>query len=144
MNNKNRIAILVLVFALLSIVGKSQQLGTLTFRVTNLKSSEGAAIINLFRKQDDVPKKPFKTLSASIQNGISVISFNEILIGEYAAIAYHDENLNGRLDHKMGFPNEPMGFSNNWNLSLFSGTPTFKKLKFMFESDNAIIKIRID
>jgi uncharacterized protein (DUF2141 family) len=73
-----------------------------------------------------------------------LIAFNEIPIGEYAAIAYHDKNSNSTLDHKMGFPNEPMGFSNNWNFSLFSGMPTFKKLKFNFESDNAVIEIPVD
>jgi uncharacterized protein (DUF2141 family) len=144
MNNRNRIFVLVSVLVLLSIIGKAQQAGTLTFRVTNVESSEGTVVINLFRQHDDVPKKPFKTSSASIQNGVALIAFNEIPIGEYAAIAYHDKNSNSTLDHKMGFPNEPMGFSNNWNFSLFSGMPTFKKLKFNFESDNAVIEIPVD
>jgi uncharacterized protein (DUF2141 family) len=56
--------------------------------------------------------------------------FENLPNGSYAAIVYHDENDNGTLDHKFAFPSEPMGFTNNWNLSLFSGMPTFKKLRF--------------
>ena len=141
----NRITVtLFTIMTLVSFLCKGQDVGTLSFQISNLKSSNGAAIINLFRAQDDVPKKPFKTLSSPIKDGTASITFIDIPIGEYAAIAYHDVNENGLLDHKLGFPNEPMGFSNNWHLSLFSGMPTFKKLKFKFDTDHTVIKINID
>ena len=144
MNNKKRILLLVPVFTLLSIICNGQQSGTLIFRITGIETSEGVAIVNLFRAQDDLPKMPFKTLCASIQNCVASVSFAGIPTGDYAAIAYHDKNSNGTLDHRMGFPNEPMGFSNNWNLSLFSGMPTFNKLKFRFNSGNAVVEIAVD
>lgn len=67
---------------------------------------------------------------ASIEADVAKISFENLPTGSYAAIVYHHENDNGTLDHKLAFPSEPMGFTNNWNLSLFSGMPIFKKLRF--------------
>lgn len=143
MNNKT-ILILLSTLTLFSLVCKGQQSGTLTFRLTDFESSNGSAVVNLFREQDDIPQKPFKTLTAPIQDGVATLTISDIPFVEFAAIAYHDENGNGALDHWMGFPNEPMGFSNNWNLSLFSGMPTFKKLKFKFAGEDAPVEIKID
>ena len=81
--------------------------------------------------------------SGVIVNGKATIAFPDLSYGEYAAILFHDENSNGILDHKFGFPNEPMGFSNDWKLSLFSGMPTFQKLKFEFSESKSICAIKI-
>ena len=109
----------------------------------NFESNSGKAVVNLFRQQDDIPKKPFRTGTAEIVNGRATIWFENLPVGDYAAILFHDENSNGIVDHRFGFPNEPMGFSNNWRLSLFSGMPTFEKLKFEFrESGSYTIMIQ--
>ncbi len=121
-------------FLLIGFVGKAQESGTLTIEAVNFESNKGIAIVHLFRKQDDVPKKPFMQATGKIIDSKAKIVFNALPYGEYAAILFHDENLNGVLDHKFGFPNEPMGFSNQWKLSLFSGMPTFPKLKFEFSA----------
>jgi uncharacterized protein (DUF2141 family) len=132
-----------LCFLLIPILCKAQT-GTLTIEATNFKSDKGVATVHLFREQDDVPRKPFMKAKAIIANGKATIAFPTILFGDYAAILFQDENANGTLDHKFGLPNEPMGFSNQWRLSLFSGMPSFRKLKFTFEmsKDHYEIKIR--
>jgi uncharacterized protein (DUF2141 family) len=132
-----------LCFLLIPLLCKGQT-GTLTIEVTNFKSDKSVAIVHLFREQDDVPRKPFMKAMAIIANGKATILFPNILFGDYAAILFQDENANGTLDHKFGLPNEPMGFSNQWRLSLFSGMPSFRKLKFKFEmnKDHYEIKIR--
>ena len=125
-----------------TILFSQDTLGTLTFRVTNMKHNEGRAVVNLFRADDKLPKKPFRHVSASILNGMAVVKFENLSYGEYAAIAFHDENSNGELDHSWGLPSEPIGFTNGWKLSLFSGMPTFNKLKFSFtEQINEIVLI---
>ena len=116
----------------------------LVIQISNFKTSEGVAVVNLFRELDDIPKKPFMTLKGTIINGRSEIIFEDMAHGSYAAIAYHDENSNRTLDHKLGFPNEPIGFSNNWELGLFTGMPTFKKLKFAHQSQVTTIEIKVD
>lgn len=123
-------------FVLVSTITFAQQTGSLKIEGTNFSSEKGKAIVNLFRKEDDVPNKPYLQASAKIENGKAVIVFENLPYGDYAAILYHDENNNGTLDHRLGFPNEPMGFSNDWKLTLFSGMPNFEKLSFAFKADN--------
>jgi uncharacterized protein (DUF2141 family) len=124
-------------------VSFAQETGPLTIHISNFQSSEGLAVVNIFRERDEIPKKPFMSLKAPVENGKAEILVGELPNGNYAVIAYHDENSNGMLDHKLGFPNEPLGFSNAWELGLFSGMPTFRKLKFAHKSETAI-KIIVD
>jgi uncharacterized protein (DUF2141 family) len=126
------------------LTGYAQKTTPLTIHMSNFKSSEGVAMVNLFREKDDIPQKPFKSVKAMIANGNAEVLIYDLLPGSYAAIAYHDENSNGILDHKLGFPNEPMGFSNKWELGLFSGMPTFRKLKFEYGKSETVIEIIID
>jgi len=123
---------------------RAQQTGTLTIEATHFEHSKGVAVAQLFREGDDIPEKPFMKSTAAIVKKESIVTLSNIPYGEYAVILFHDENANGTLDHKFGFPNEPMGFSNEWSLSLFSGMPTFKKLKFSFSSSGQkqIIKVK--
>jgi len=130
-------------FLFLGFICNAQSLGTLTIDAANFKSDKGVAVVRLFREEDDVPKKPFLKASHKIVNGKSRIVFQNLAYGEYAAILFQDENSNGILDHRFGFPNEPMGFSNDWKLSLFSGMPTFQKLRFEFSENKSTYFIAI-
>ena len=131
-------------FLFASLLGQAQQIGTLTIKATHFESAKGAAVVQLFREHDDIPEKPFMKSTGTVVNHESTLVLSNVPYGEYAIILFHDENGNGILDHKFGFPNESMGFSNEWKLSLFSGMPTFQKLKFTFsEKENVwIIKLR--
>jgi uncharacterized protein (DUF2141 family) len=122
----------------------AQQSGNLTISAGNFGNSTGKAVANLFRESDDIPQKPFMQSTAAITNGTAQIIFNDIPFGSYAAIVFHDENANGKLDHKWGFPDEPMGFSNAWKLSMFSGMPTFTKLRFEFSKNQPLVSININ
>lgn len=124
-------------FLLTGLTAKAQgSSGTLIIEASNFESQEGIAIVSVFRENDDIPKNPYLQGKEVIANGKATIIFKDVPFGEYAAILFHDENANGILDHKFGFPNEPMGFSNDWDLSLFSSMPTFKKLKFQFNAND--------
>ncbi len=108
--------------------------GTLTFNISGFKSNSGQVMVQLFRKTDKVPTAPFKVLKANIVNKTAVVKINNLSYGDYSSIVVHDENSNGVIDHSWGIPAEPLGYTNNWELSLFSGMPTFDKLKFTFSS----------
>jgi len=106
---------------------------TLTFYVNNFSSDTGQAVVMLFREEDNLPSTPFMKENGVIKNGKTVISFSDIPFGAYAAIVFHDENMNGVVDHNwLGFSKEPLGFSNEWKLTIISGLPSFSKLKFEF------------
>lgn len=132
-----------LLFFLISSFTQSTGNGTLFINADNFKNDNGKAIANLFRKGDNVRKKPFMQASGKIVNGKSVIVFNDIVYGDYAVILWHDKNSNGDLDHSWGMPAEPMGCSNGWKFSFFSGMPTFEKLTFEFSAQKPECKIHI-
>lgn len=108
--------------------------GDLTVTIDHFSSNKGKAIVNLFKKGDDVTKEPFKQLSGKIANGVAEVVFKDLPYGDYAILMWHDQNSNGDLDHSWGIPAEPMGYSRGWSFSLFSGMPTFDKLKFEFSN----------
>ena len=111
--------------------------------MSTFRNEKGLATVERFRRGDAIPKKPFLRLSAKIEAGKAVVVFEDIPYGEYADILFHDENSNGVLDQKWGFPNEPMGFSNNWTLNLTSRMPSFSKLKFSFTKEKPDLFLQI-
>lgn len=136
--------VITLLFVMfISTVAIAQTSGTLTISIRNLKGEKGQAVVQLYRKDDDIPEKYFKKLSGSIMEGKAQIIFQNLPYGKYAAILFHDINENGILDHKWGFPNEPMGFSNKWKLTLFSGMPSFEKLEFEFNEQSRAYEIGV-
>ena len=115
----------------------------LIFKVTGFESNSGQAILLLYRPNDDVPKKPFKRIMAEIINRESIFSIKDLPYGDYAVIVVHDKNKNGVIDHKWGMPAEPLGYTNNWKLTLFSGMPSFEKLKFHFSKASGAVVIKM-
>ena len=104
--------------------------------VNGFTHARGQAIANLFREGDDVFGKPYVRVVANIQQNTATLVFPSLPQGSYAVTVFHDANGNNDLDHNfLRFPAEPLGFSNGFKLSLFSGMPSFEKLRFSFGSD---------
>ena len=135
------LAVLVIVSQLSAV--QHPESGVLTVRITAEEHSGGKAIVRLFREVDDIPKKPWLQRSGEFSNNMATVSIDSLPYGHYALIAFADDNANGELDHSWGLPSEPIGFSNGWELSLFSGMPTFRKLAFTFspQSDSCAIAL---
>lgn len=132
---KNKILILSALLVFLAICASSQTpepTGTLTFNISGFSDNSGQVLVQMFRKDDKVPRNPFKEVKATISNQAAVVQIENLFFGEYAAIVVHDKNSNGIIDHHWGMPNEPLGYTSNWQLTLFSGMPSFEKLKFSF------------
>jgi len=126
------------------VYAQSEELrGTLTLEMTGFGDNLGRAILKLFRKEDKVPSTPYIERAVLIDSNKAVIAIENLPYGDYAAICAHDQNANGYIDHSWGFPSEPLGYSNNWKLSLLSGMPSFDKLRFTFteKQDSLMIKI---
>ena len=119
--------------------------GTLKVFVSGMENNNGKLFVNLFRKGDDIMAKPYLQYSEKIVDGKSAVNFENLPYGNYVAFAFHDENNNGSMDHNwLNIPNEPMGYSNNWNFSLFSGMPSYEKTKFHFSEQKTAIKILLE
>ena len=101
--------------------------------------------MNFFREGDDLFGKPHLRIQAKIHNGEATFVFPQLEYGNYAVILFHDENGNGDLDHNiLRLPAEPMGFSNGFDLSLFSGLPSFEKLQFEFGKKSQPVVIAVE
>jgi len=117
----------------------------LTVEVDGFQKDNGAMGVNIFSKQDDMFEHPFRSQSAKIVNGKSAISFDDLPLGEYAIVAFHDQNSNGKLDHHfIGFPIEPIAYSNDFHFSVFSGMPTFEKLKIGYRQQQQNLYIHLE
>ena len=104
----------------------------------------GQTIASLFRDGDNVFGTPYALVTAPIYQGKAILVFPNVRPGNYALIAFHDENGNNDLDHNfLRLPAEPLGFSNGFKLSAFSGMPSFEKLRFAFTPDSKPLEISV-
>jgi uncharacterized protein (DUF2141 family) len=115
----------------------------LTMEARDFESDSGQAVLFLFRDSDKIPKEPFRKVTAKISGHRSYLAIPDVENGAYGAILLHDFNMNGIIDHSFGLPSEPLGFSNGWKLGLFSGMPTFRKLRFLVFDSNRTYPIPI-
>ena len=118
----------------------------LVVQVSGFTHARGHALANLFREGDDVlkPEQAYRRTSAEIYDGNATVTFADLAFGKYAVVVFHDENDNGTLDHNfMRLPAEPLGFSNDFKISVFSGMPSFEKLNFSFAADMLPLKISV-
>jgi uncharacterized protein (DUF2141 family) len=116
----------------------------LVVHAAGFKNDTGHAIAHLFYRGDDVPKKPRQEVRADIRDGKAVLAIASLPPGEYAVIVFHDANDNGVVDHNfIGFPQEALGFSNAFKLSLTSGMPSFEKLRFLHGDATQTLEIQV-
>ena len=107
-------------------------------------NDRGQAIASLFREGEDVFHKPYLRAVAKIEQGKATLVFPHLEYGNYAIIVFHDENGNNDLDHNiLHFPAEPLGYSNGFRFTLFSGMPNFNKLHFAFGAHAKPIEIAV-
>ena len=75
-----------------------------------------------------------------IKDGKVTISFENVLPGEYAIMALHDENGNERMDYREnGMPLESYGMSNN---VMSFGPPQYDDAKFKVKGEDLELNIR--
>lgn len=116
---------------------------TLTVLAENFKDNSGQSVANLFVEGESLKRKPALQMHCKVVAGKAKFEFKDLPYGTYAVILWHDKNANGDLDHSFGMPSEPLGYSNSWSFGLFSGMPTFEKLKFNFSSQSSSITIKL-
>lgn len=116
----------------------------LSIHIKGFAHDRGQVIANLFESGHDVMGKPDRRVMGTIEQGQAILVFPHVPFGNYAISVFHDENSNNDLDHNfLHFPAEPLGFSNGFELSLFSGMPSFEKLRFSFSADTKPLEITV-
>ena len=96
--------------------------------VTGLRNGEGAVACALFDSAEAFLEAGRQRFGRRVPaaTGSVTVTFSDVPPGDYAAVAYHDENANEELDRNiLGVPIEGLGFSNGQRPSAF-GPPTFE------------------
>ena len=114
----------------------------MVIHASGFPNDKGQAVAGMFLEGEDILGKPHFRVVGDIKQGQARLSIPHIKYGSYAVRVFHDENGNNTLDHNMlRLPAEPLGFSNGFKLGLFSGFPTFEKLRFSFQADSPPLNI---
>ena len=134
--------IFTIAFTLVSITAFSQKSEgvTVTITVENVKNDKGKASFALHTEDTFMKGAGVMNAESVIKDGKVVITFDNVEPGNYAVLALHDENENGRMDFQNnGMPLESYGVSNN-NMSY--GPPQYSDAKFEVADKPVALKIR--
>lgn len=116
----------------------------LSINVLGLQSTDGQVVAQLFQEGDDVFATPRLRQTKAILERQAALVFSGLEAGRYAVIVFHDINGNGQLEHNvLRLPAEPLGFSNGFQLGLFSGMPNSHKLAFTLSRDKQSLDILV-
>ncbi len=129
----------ILLYFLLSAYIVPNQDPQLTIKIENIEVVEGYIRIGIFNASDTFFKKGsnYKKYKIAVEDSIESIVIDDLPIGEYAFILYHDKNSDGKMNRKfIGIPKEPYAFSNNIRSKL--SKPTFEECKFLLENNLAM------
>ncbi|MAB48848.1 MULTISPECIES: DUF2141 domain-containing protein [Winogradskyella] len=133
--------VLTLALAFTSLFSFAQDEGiTITVTVDNVTSDKGKVLMSLHTSETFMKGKGIKDAETSIEDGKVTITFENVLPGEYAILALHDENDNKRMDFEdNGMPKESFGMSNN---VMAMGPPQYDDAKFTVADKDLDLNIR--
>jgi uncharacterized protein (DUF2141 family) len=118
--------------------------GTIDAQVTRLRNGHGEVVCTLFTPSDRFPERSHKgmTIEVPIQGNHATCRFKDVPYGDYAIVAFHDENHDGEFNQNwLGLPKEGFGFSNN------PGTlkkPVFSDAKFTVDRPVLVVTIKLN
>jgi len=114
----------------------AQDGNTITVQVPNATSDKGTIEYGIYDQNTFMKAAPVFSASVEIKDGKAVAVFENVPAGEYAIMALHDLNGNGRMDFESnGMPKEAYGMSNN---SMSYGPPTWDDAKITLDKDQEI------
>ena len=131
--------------------------GELRITIDGIRSTHGVVLIGLY----DSPASFGKAVEASAEEGFlvdpdrfaavalranaalkSAVVGRPSIFGRYAAIAFHDEDGDGKLGESfLGVPTEPYGFSND--VQGFLGPPTFDAAAMALGDGDEAVRIAL-
>lgn len=133
--------VLKLVFVLVASFSYAQDGGqTITVTIDNVTSDEGMVLFALHTKHTFMQAEGIDSAGSKIEGGKVKVTFKNVQPGEYAIMALHDANSNGKMDfQENGMPKEAYGTSNN---PMFFGPPNYEEAKFKVSDKDLEMNIR--
>ena len=137
---KNLIFTVVLTILTLTANAQESKGVTITVTIDNVYNSNGKVIFALHNKETFMRTGGIANTESKIENGKVTVTFSNVAAGEYAIVALHDENENGRMDYEgNGMPKEAYGMSNN---VMSFGPPQYEDAKFLVANEDLEMTIR--
>jgi uncharacterized protein (DUF2141 family) len=113
---------------------------TITVTINNIKNNTGKVIMSLHSVDTFMKTNGLQSAESIIEKNKVIITFKNVLPGEYAIMSVHDENDNKQMDFELnGMPKESYGVSNN---PMSYGPPQFSEAKFTLNNENINMIIR--
>ncbi|EDP70314.1 hypothetical protein FBALC1_06143 [Flavobacteriales bacterium ALC-1] len=138
---KNLILTIALVFTSVFSFSQEENKGiTITVTIDNVNNDTGKVLMSLHTSETFMKGKGIQDVETEIKDGKVTITFKDVLPGDYAILAMHDENDNKRMDfQENGMPKESFGMSNN---VMLMGPPQYDDAKFKVEDKDLELNIR--
>ena len=134
---------LSIALTLITSLGFSQDVKgqTITITIENAKSDDGKLLVSLNTKDTFMKGEGVQSAESEIKDGKAIITFENVLPGEYAIMVLHDANENKRMDFEdNGMPKESFGTSNN---PRSFGPPMYEDAKFNIAKEDLELSIRL-
>lgn len=110
--------------------------------VAGLRGTNGVLRVGIFRAEGFPGADAGRVCGvvSAVTGAVMVVTLGPVAPGEYAVLAYHDENGNGRLDHDLtGRPREGYGVSGGvhrrWR------APRYEEAKVGIRADSARVRV---
>ena len=119
-------------------------IGIIEAHIVMLRNNDGQVVCTLFTPSDKFPDQSHKgmTIAVPIQSKQGICRFKNVQYGNYALVAFHDENHDGEFNRNwLGMPKEGFGFSDN------PGTlrkPGFDDAKFSVDQPLVQVTIKMN
>ncbi|MDN3492331.1 DUF2141 domain-containing protein [Winogradskyella bathintestinalis] len=132
---------LALALAFTTLFGFAQDKSvTVTVTINNVTSDKGTVKLGLHTADTFMKGKGLMSAESEIKDGKITVTFENVKAGDYAIIAFHDANSNGKMDFRdNGMPLESYGISNN---SMSFGPPNYEDAKFTVYNKDLNLNIR--
>ena len=115
---------------------------TLNVTLDGARAGGGPLTVLVFDRAEGFPKEPHAAQRHVLPAGQSTLTLEGLKPGQYAVMAYHDEDGNGEMNRFLGMiPQEGWGLSNN---PAVSGKPAFKDAAVTLPESGADVTIRLN
>ncbi|MEW6120776.1 MAG: DUF2141 domain-containing protein [Pseudomonadota bacterium] len=115
---------------------------TLTVKLDGARPGGGPLTVLLFDRVAGFPKETKASARHVLPAGQTTLALDGLAPGEYAVMAYHDEDGNGELNRFLGMiPQEGWGLSNNPKVS---GKPAYKDAAIALPESGTAITLKLN
>lgn len=129
-------------FALPLMLCLPAEAASLSVNLDNIKPGGGPLTVLLFDHAEGFPKEGRASQRVVLPAGQKSVTLDGLKPGQYAVMAYHDEDGNGELNRLFGMiPQEGWGLSNNPRVT---GKPKFKDAAVTLPEAGAAITLHLD